>query len=773
MLGIAVALVLGEVFAWWNSVVGWCIVGVAELILLQRKRRHRSWLLLPLIACIGLLRADDAMQFDSLEQTISEKTYHICLQGEVVWIQETASMWKIELTDLVLEEEKKREKYGNCIVYVEEKPVVEIGNRIQVQGEIELFQEAVNPGMYDQRAYYRAQNIRYCLWAEQCIVVNSQKDPVKQWIYELRCKLAEVLKTITSKEDTGIMQAVFLGEKSNLDADLKELYQKNGIAHILAVSGLHISCIGMVIYKLLRKISGNFGLAGVLSGIVIIAYIIMTGGSVSALRAGGMFLVLLIANGMGKVYDMASALSVSVIFILLFYPLQLFQCGFQLSVSTVAGIAVIAPTIYEGEDHLKWWKGLAVSCAIQFASIPILLWNFFTYPIYSILLNALILPFASILLVSVGSGAIVGLYRMSAAIFFIGSGHIVLKYYNLICEIFEQMPGAIQVIGRAKGWQIFVYFIVFFSLFVCLEKQTNKKRKNIYGILKPKKRAEFQKEVITAAGLLILLASALFLLRPIPEKELNITVLDVGQGDCSFLYFPDGTTMLIDGGSTTEKEVGAYRIEPFLYSQGIQSLDYVVLTHPDADHMNGIEELLASGSIVIQSLLLPNVEQIKEQYKEIILHCNRVIWMEKGMIWKSGDVQLQCLHPTKDLSLDDVNDCSVVLKLKYGTFSMLFMGDLGMGQEKNFVELQKTTILKVGHHGSKNSTSEQFLAQIRPDHAILSYGKENSYGHPHKEVVERLEKQNCHIWHTAKQGAIQIKVDEKNYSICGYKENKK
>lgn len=725
--------------------------------------------MLPLIAWIGLIRTEHALQFDQLEQTIlnAQESYYVSIQGKVQWIQKTTSSWKLELTDIIVKEQKNF--YGNCIVYMEEEPDLQIGNRIQVQGELDLFEEASNPGMFDQRAYYRAKNVRYYLWAEQWEIVNRQVDFLNNKIYQFRCQLAEILEKIADEKDIGIMQAVALGEKSELDAEWKELYQENGIAHILAVSGLHISCVGILFYQLLRRITGSFGISGWISGTMVIGYIVLTGSNVSAIRAGCMFLVLLLANKTGKVYDMASSLSAAMIGILFCYPLQLFQSGFLLSVSTVAGIAIIAPAIYEGESHSKWWKGLVVSCSIQYSSLPILLWGFFSYPLYSILLNMLVLPLTSILLFSAGVGAVMGLYWMPAAIFLVGSGHFVLLYYHFLCETFAHIPGAVQVVGRASWWQIIIYLMILLSAVVCLEKNANKKRRNIYGIIKPEKKVNSKKEIAIGVQLLFLLIAALFLLKPIHSNELEITVLDVGQGDCSFISFPDGTTMLIDGGSTTENKVGTYRIKPFLYSQGIQELDYVVLTHPDSDHMNGVLELLQTDSIGINSLLLPNVDGIEQEYESVLSLCETVIWMEKGMKWEDAGVTLSCLHPIHGFQSEDMNDCSIVLQLKYGMFSMLFMGDLGAEEEKKLEGLQNTTVLKAGHHGSKNSTSEEFLEKITPDHVILSYGEDNSYGHPHKETVERLEQQNCSIWHTAEQGAIQIRVKRDGYYIQTYK----
>ncbi|MCI6676566.1 MAG: DNA internalization-related competence protein ComEC/Rec2 [Clostridiales bacterium] len=761
-------MVLGGVFAWWNWVVGWCALGAVQWIVLRRKGRHRIWLVLPLVACIGMIRTNQVMQPDNLEMALSEDSQMSCVQGTIRWIQPTASMWKIELSDLILDKRKKKQSYGRCILYVKEKPDVQIGNRIQAEGEMELFQQASNPGMYDLRAYYRAQGIRYCLWAEQWQIVHTKTDLLMNAIYQFRTRLVQSLTQAVNQQDAGVMQAVFLGEKSELDADLKQLYQQNGIAHLLAVSGLHISCIGLVVFQLIRRITGKFVCSGIISGIMMAAYIVMTGGSVSALRAGGMFFVLLFANAKGRVYDMPSALSLTVIVILICYPLQLFQCGFQLSVSTVVGIAVIAPAILDGDTHSKWCNTIIVSCSIQLASLPILLWHFFTYPLYSIVLNMIVLPFASVLLCSAAAAAVIGLYKKATAIFFAGSGHFVIRYYQWICQLFETIPGAVQVIGRARWQQVLLYYSCLIAGSFVLEKKAEARRRSEYGIIRQEKERDRLKEWMMAVGMIILIAASLLLLQPIPLLELNITVLDVGQGDCSFISFPDGTTMLIDGGSTSEKEVGTNRIEPFLYSQGIYELDYVVLTHPDEDHINGVTQLLQEHSIQIKTLLLPDVEEGKEQYKEVIRQCENTIWMKKGMMWNNGEVIMHCLHPAQGVQLDDANDWSVVLKLEYKGFSMLFMGDLSFKQEGELESISEVTVLKAGHHGSKNSTSEAFLQQVNPSHVILSYGEQNKYGHPHEETLKRLNKYNCQIWHTAKQGAIQITVKPQYYKISGY-----
>ncbi len=261
-------------------------------------------------------------------------------------------------------------------------------------------------------------------------------------------------------------------------------------------------------------------------------------------------------------------------------------------------------------------------------------------------------------------------------------------------------------------------------------------------------------------------------------KNLEITFLDVGQGDSIFIKNGKGMTVLIDGGSTDEKSVGKYRIIPFLKSKGVGTLDYIVVTHADSDHMNGIVELLEKrkeSGIKINHLVLPKTTLIEENYEKLVNLAEEnkisILYIKAGDKFKEGSFEMTCLHPTMDFSPDNTNSYSVVLQLEYGKFKALFTGDLEKNGEDLLLEsgkLEDIFLLKVAHHGSKYSTKEEFLNIVNPELAIISSGKDNSYGHPHKELLERLENVGSKIMSTTEYGGITVKIEEGKVEVDGY-----
>lgn len=279
----------------------------------------------------------------------------------------------------------------------------------------------------------------------------------------------------------------------------------------------------------------------------------------------------------------------------------------------------------------------------------------------------------------------------------------------------------------------------------------------------------------------------------IPVNELQITMLDVSQGDSIYIKTPKNTHILIDGGSSDVKKIGQYRIEPFLKAQGVYQLDYAVLTHMDDDHINGIVELLEKmencegregagqgisgtlllrarydGTIIVRNLILPETSQVDETYQKIELLAQQkgvpIIYFGTGDCIEEGTVRITCLHPNYEYVTDSKNDTSIVLELRYEKFTALFLGDLESKGEQELIKnkhlLAKSyQLIKVGHHGSKYSTSEEFLAQIRARYALISSGYNNRYGHPHKEVLERLEAYGVKYYTTIGEGAITIRTD--------------
>lgn len=287
-------------------------------------------------------------------------------------------------------------------------------------------------------------------------------------------------------------------------------------------------------------------------------------------------------------------------------------------------------------------------------------------------------------------------------------------------------------------------------------------RKYLLKLKRPQKHLMIC-SVSTAAAVWVIL-----LLTPYSPKKLTLTMVDVGQGDCFVVRTKEGINLMIDGGSTTENEVGYYRILPYLKSQGIAELDGVFLTHPDADHMNGIIELAElisteQTALSIKTLYLPEWMQKtdnEELFAPVRAAAIKVQYIHKGMELKTGSLKISVLHPDGADYSSDPNAGSATLLMKYGEFAALFTGDLeGEGEKLVEKQLTQCDLLKVAHHGSRNSTSVSFVRKTLPNICFLSYGESNLYGHPHQDLLMRLKDSKAHIYETARDGAVTLMTD--------------
>ena len=268
-------------------------------------------------------------------------------------------------------------------------------------------------------------------------------------------------------------------------------------------------------------------------------------------------------------------------------------------------------------------------------------------------------------------------------------------------------------------------------------------------------------------GLGMLLGIFIMVYKKSPDFE--IVCLDVGQGDGLVLRTGEGENFLIDCGSTSEKNIGQYALIPFLKNEGISYLEGIFVSHTDQDHINGIEELLAGiadkmTAIRVENVILPKWTKKDEAYLEIEKLASEagatVRYVNTGDVLKTDELRIEVLHPQKKSPGADANEEGIVLKVEYHDFSGLFMGDVGEEVEKELLPLlEDVDFLKVGHHGSRYSTSETFLREIKPELAVISCGEDNGYGHPAPETVERLESAGCQVKYTMESGAVTIHME--------------
>ena len=669
----------------------------------------------------------------------------VTLTGIVEEIAEKENSRQIRLSHIYLLSDLSYQR--QVLVYENQQTTLKIGYKVKAAGSYAPLEEASNPGQFDQKAYYEARGIGMVLKKAKLTVIEAKENIFFQKLYELRSFWAQNLEKITGKEEAALLKAMLLGEKSSLKKEQKELYQSGGISHILAISGLHISLVGMLLYRFLRKKKRSYPFSALVSGSCMVVYGFLTGFGVSAKRAVFMFLVYLGAELLGETYDVVSALALSGLLILSEQPLQLFQCGFQLSFLSVGAVALGYPAL---QKRLGWKKKAAMSLlsglSVTFFTLPCTLYWFYEWMPYAVFLNLIVIPLVPVVFLSGAAGMLTGGVSVAAGMFLAGASAGVLRFFQTLLERTEVLPGSRAIIGQPELWQIALYYVLVGAA--------------VWGgRCRARKKNQHRIEV----RIFFIIFALCILCLPF-HRPVEVTFLDVGQGDAVFLRTEAGTTCLIDGGSTTVSDVGTYRLLPFLKSRGVSSLDYLFLSHMDADHINGAEELLKDQfrGIPIRHLCLsafPGDETRERLEKEARLFGTELCYISRGTVFREKGAEIRCLSPVKDQKKEDENENSEVLMVEISGLRILFTGDLGEEGEQELLEAGtdlRAAVLKVGHHGSRFSTGEDFLEAVSPGFAVISCAENNRYGHPAPETVERLERAGCRIFYTMKSGAVTL-----------------
>lgn len=648
---------------------------------------------------------------------------------------------------------------------------VYLGNRVRVKGDFCHFRVARNRGNFDEYLYYKSCGFGGTLLGKELTVTGTEKWELQGRLLQWKQAWKDRLLFRMGKRYGGVMAGVLLGEKREIPEEIKELFQMTGIGHILVISGLHISFLGWAVYQMGRRVTGSFLAGGVAGWICLGIYVLMTGVTVSSLRAVLFFGFRIGAEVSGRAWDKDITFWVSAAILLGTRPEALFDVGFLLSFGTIFSLWKVAPLLFPKKRSYdipgRLWRGICSGAAICLTLLPLLCWHFFEYSFWSILWNLLVVPLASLLLLAGFLGSLLDMAGGGGGCFALCKG--ILYVYEKGSGWLGRLPWGHMVIGQPEPWKVAGYYVLVAAGLFLLKKAAGS------GTLKGKRKDPRRKIALVS----ILAGMSLLLWKPEGGGNLQIFVLDIGQGDCTFIRGEKGGTYLIDGGSTDVKKVGKYRIRPFLKSQGITKLDYVLISHGDMDHNNGVEELLQDekGGIRVEKLVLPPENYWEERLARLAQTAKLagvpVYTINQGDEIREGKLRMTCLFPTKEeRGIQKGNEASMVLEIRYGDFEMLLTGDLEKEGEKIFLkeigrryQKEGIDVLKVAHHGSRFSTSREFLNSVHPRYAVISAGVSGRYGHPHKEVLKRLRQKGSRILQTSKTGEVFILVEEETMHI--------
>ncbi len=746
----------------------------------------------------------------ALERAAREET-KVELVGTVYKIEKKEKVTALSLKENAVSADSRTMEESRILVYISNDSteknkenngshgngdVIRLGNLLRISGEAQTFEEARNPGSFDQRAYYQRQGIHVLVWAEKADILSDDTDRAGQFLLEMKMEWDRLLHRHLGDYYGSTMSAILLGEKSGLDDEMKKIYQKNGISHLLAISGLHMSFIGMGIYGLLRRAGCGFLCSGAAGGVILLLYSLMIGAGVSSLRALIMFFVKIVAEITGRDYDLLTSLSLSAAILCTWKPLWLTDAGFLLSYGAILGMFLLTPVFEEmfgfAGDRRRPGRilgGLCSSLAVNVLLLGPLLYFYYEVPPYSVLLNLIVIPVMPVLMGAGVAGCLLALVWDTAGGCVLQICCAVLRGYDLACAAGSVLPGSRFVTGKPGTVWLIVYYAgiaaaVLLYRHLSHAREQDLERAEISGGYERPRRMKRQSIYVRIPGCVLLLFAGSMALacrcHYRGQEGMQVTVLDVGQGDCIYVRTPS-LHCLIDGGSSTVSSVGVYRIEPFLLSRAVDRLDYIFVTHGDEDHVNGLAEMLESQElgVGIDDLVLPPAQYHDEKLTEIartaVENGTEVLEMGAGdEIFDRGDgayeTRLACLAPKGDEGLDAGNTASLVLEAVCGDCSVLLAGDLEGEGEKNLISsgiLRQYDVLKAAHHGSKNSGSEEFLAAASPDYALISAGVDNRYGHPHEETIERLKEAGCTVYSTQDNGALTLWTDGERMELTG------
>ena len=680
----------------------------------------------------------------SVQKYISEHP-KLTVSGEVQECQAEEYSLSVYLKQVCLTVGSEQIPIENIKVYLNKEEQIRIGMFLRVCGKLEEIPGPRNPGEFDSKQYYACRKIYYQMKEGEVCDKSIGYSYFGQFLQEIRQK-AETILDEAAGAYAGIFQAMILGERGNLDAETKMQYQMAGIMHILAISGLHISFVGMGFFRLLKKAGAGNGVAGAVSAFLIYAYGIVTGGSVSAMRAVGMFLVLVGAGIAGRSYDLLSAMALSAIVLLLDAPAYLYNVSFLLSFGAVIGIGALTPEICSLLNLKKRTaKSLAGSVIVWLITLPIALHAYGEVSLAGVILNLLVLPTSGIVLASGIFALPVGIFVIEIAKRVVFPGKCVLFLYEKLCEVVDWIPHSTWIAGSPQLWQCAVYYVMLGVAFA--------------GVKWGKK----------AASVALVIFAVVFLGYH-SRNGLAITCLDIGQGDCCVLKMPGVENFLIDGGSSNKKNTAVYQILPYLKNQGIAILDGIFVSHTDQDHISGIEELLELcaqklTTVRVKNLILPDWDTTGGEYEKLKMLAEqtgiRVQTVREGNLLKTKEAQIEILAPENGADGSDTNEDGMVMKVHFGKFRGLFTGDIGAETEKKLLDSMEEDVdfLKVAHHGSKYSTCQGFLDVVSPEIAVISCSAKNTYGHPSADTIKKLEDCGAQVEYTMKNGAITVRTD--------------
>jgi competence protein ComEC len=575
------------------------------------------------------------------------------------------------------------------------------------------------------------------------------------------------LRELFDERRSGFAEALLLAQRDGLDAEVSQIFAKSGLSHLLAISGTHVALVAAVLLAGARVARFSVHLGGWLSAVGTTAYVLLLGAPHAAARSLLQILMVMCARFLQRPSDTFTLMAAAALVLIAREPLALLDAGFQLSFAGVFGILAFQKKIVRVlPKHMPrvLKDSIAPSLAATLTTTPIAALHFGLVSFISLAANLIAIPAVSLavpaIAVALGAGAV----SHTLGQFIAAGASVSIDLLDRTARIAASLPGGHAYVDVTT---VLVWLCACGALLVTLKHVRERLRSSKPGERTRSRATRIAGLAGIAAAILALVAIPL-LGRSSANGNLEIHAIDVGQGDAIAIRSPRGRWILIDTGPRSATfDAGRSRVVPFLLRHGVKRIDALILTHPHADHVGGVEAVL--GAVDVDAVLDPAVPAANEYYlialQQAGVHHARWFAAHAGRELHIDDMTLRILAPLES-ALDapqDPNDYSVVFRLAWGRFGALFLGDAPESVENELVAAHgaalNADVVKVGHHGSRTSTGDSLLAVVRPRVGLVSAGTRNRYGHPDPQVLQRLGKYGVVVLRTDRQGTLTVRVN--------------
>jgi len=807
--------------AWFPGNATWAIIVVfvclATLFVFIRKKRTPAFFPLGLLIALGYL-------------SIQPWVFPAFPPNHVIHFMDTHA-WKI--TGVIVTSDAKYLNRQKCILrteFLEDNgepfPVMgrirltvsgdgshlSTGDRIVFWARIRVIRNFSNPGGFDYQRYMAFKKVwgsAYVPANKLTLIEKNVEKGVRAIISYTRNRTSHLIDQVGDKEQQGVLKALIVGDRNAISPELRMSFNRVGAGHLLAISGLHIGIIATASFLFFKWILSHIRFfllnawtkkgAVLLSIVPVLVYGLLSGLSPSTQRAMIMVIVFLMAFLVEREHDLMNTLAIAAMIILIVHPPSVFSISFQFSFASVLaiiyGLSRLPPVWPSGQNRFRKqkWSKAAIKLYYFFmtsffavvGTLPLVMHYFNQVSLVGLPANIIFIPLIGFVVVPLGILAVFILpFSANGALACLKAGAVVLEHVIKIINFISGWSWAAVKTVTSNYLEIFCFYVLFWVL-LNLKRVPVRTPLDLSKGQSNQSKHSIQKPMVIVGLLTVLMFSAnvaYWLYQRCWHNDLRVTMIDVGHGNASLLELPYGYNMLIDGGGFSDNrvfDVGASIVAPLLWRKKILSVDTLVLSHANSDHLNGLIYIAENFHVKNVWTNHETADTFGYRFFMETIKKNNIrmpAYHNIAGVHDINGVHIDILYPREDFiekrkteTWRNLDNNSLILKASFKDVSFLFPGDIKARGEYELVstvgDKLRSSVLLAPHHGSKTSSTERFLETVKPEVVVISSRYKSRFGFPHPSVLKRYQDMGCRILETARNGAVSLRTDGQALTI--------